>query len=211
MTADVPLPSALPAALAGRLVHDVMGHLSGIVSGLDLLNDPTARAMHADALTLATASVRSLHDDMAYSRMLYGVGAGTMEIGALESMTKSLFAGRRATLDWSPSVTPLSAIAGRTLLGFVRLAAEALFAGGVATVTAAAAPTGLVVRVVAAGPRVRFPEETLLGLAGRPQDGGLAGKWAPAFHLWAAATAAGGSVSITKTDLGVTLETRFPV
>ena len=210
MTAPAPVPDILPAALAGRLIHDVMGHLSGIMSGLDLLNDPTAQAMHDDALALATASVRSLHDDMAYSRMLYGAGAGAMDIRTLEVAAQSLFTGRRATLDWSAGVGTISAIAGRTLLGFVRLAAEALFAGGVATVTTRAAPSGLVVRVEAAGPRARLPDEALIGLAGRPFDGGLAGKWAPAFYLWTTATAHGGAVSATKTDGGVTLEARFP-
>ena len=75
---------------------------------------------------------------------------------------------------------------------------------------AARAAPELVLRIEAVGPRVKIPDETLLGLAGRPFDGGLAGKWAPAFYLWSAATAASGALLITKSDTALTFEARFP-
>ena len=210
MPSDASQPAALAAALAGRLIHDVMGPLSGVISGLDLLNDPTARELHADALVLATASARTLHEEMAFSRVLYGAGATPIEAGTLESLARGLFIGARATLDWSMALDAVPATAGRTLLGFVRLAAAALAAGGVVKVSVLAAVPGVVLRVEATGPRARFSAEALTGLAGAPFSEGLIGKWAPAYHLWAAASSLDGTISTKVTDGGMTLEARFP-
>lgn len=210
MSADAPEPAALAAALAGRLIHDVMGPLSGVISGLDLLGDPTARDLHVDALALATASARTLRDEMAFSRVLYGSGAVPIEAETLESLARGLFTDSRATLAWSMSPGAVSATAGRTLLGLVRLAVAALTGGGVVTVDARALSPGVVLTVDAGGARVRFPAEALTGLAGRPLAEGLIGKWAPAYQLWAAATSAGGTLSTKVSEAGVTLEARFP-
>lgn len=210
MPSDAPQPAVLAAALAGRLIHDVMGPLSGVISGLDLLGDPTARDLHVDALALATASARTLCEDMAFSRVLYGAGAAPMDAASLEGLARGQFVGGRATLDWSMDLAAVSATAGRTLLGFVRLAAAALAAGGVVKVNARAASPGVVLSVEATGPRARFFAETLTGLAGAPFSEGLIGKWAPAYQLWAAATSSGGTLSTKVSETGVVLEARFP-
>ena len=210
MSSDAPEPAALAAALAGRLIHDVMGPLSGVISGLDLLGDSTARDLHVDALALATASARTLREEMAFSRVLYGSGAAPIEAGTLESLARSLFTDSRATLEWSMSPGAVSATVGRTLLGFVSLAAAAVTGGGVVTVDARALSPGVVLTVDATGPRLRFSAEALTGLAGQPLAEGLIGKWAPAYHLWAAATSAGGTLSTKVSVAGVMLEARFP-
>lgn len=86
-----PRAEELAAALAGRLIHDVMGRLSGIMSGLDLLADPSARDMHADALNVAAASAMGLREEMAFCRVLYGASAAPMDARMLEEAARGLF------------------------------------------------------------------------------------------------------------------------
>jgi len=205
-----PRAEELAAALAGRLIHDVMGRLSGIMSGLDLLADPSARDMHADALNVAAASAMGLREEMAFCRVLYGASAAPMDARMLEEAARGLFADHRASLEWSVGAKELPAPAGRALLGFIRIAAGALAAGGVARAAAARAAQGVVVRVEAAGPRAKVKPEILAGLQGGPRGDGLSGQWAPAYQIWAGARAQGGNIEVSAGDGGVVFEARFP-
>ncbi len=209
MASDAPRPDVLAAALAGRLIHDVMGPLSGVISGLDLLADPKARDMHDDALALATTSARDLREAMAFSRALYGASAAAMDPAALEAHARGLFAQGRASLDWTIELDTVSAPTGRALLGFVRLAQSAVVSGGTVVARAQAAPV-VTVSVEAAGPRLRLTPEAKAGLAGQPFTDGLIGQWAPAYHLWAQAVGAGGTVATRFGETSLRLEARFP-
>ena len=53
-------PAELAAYLAARMCHDFISPASAIVSGLDLLEDPTAQDMRDDAMGLIAASARKL-------------------------------------------------------------------------------------------------------------------------------------------------------
>jgi histidine phosphotransferase ChpT len=48
------------AMLAARLCHDFISPASAIVSGLDLLEDPSAQDMREDAMSLIASSARKL-------------------------------------------------------------------------------------------------------------------------------------------------------
>lgn len=199
-------PDLLPSALAARLLHDVKGALSGVVSGLDLLADPALRDMHADALALARDSVRGLADRLTFLQTVYGSSAARIGAETLESLASGLFADSRARLVWSMTGAELPAAAGRVLLGLVDIAQSALLGGGEARVSVQTAGADIHIRLAATGTRVRFAPETLDGLAGRPFSHGLAGKWAPAYYLWTLTTACGGDVALRADDAGVTFE-----
>ena len=81
-----PLPQASPAPaatqvtdlaahLAARLCHDFISPASAIMSGVDLLGDPTAQDMRDDALNLISASARKLGDMLAFARVAFGAAA----------------------------------------------------------------------------------------------------------------------------------------
>src|ERR1700749_1805878 len=57
---------------AGRLCHDLISPVSAIVSGLDLLEDPSAQDMRDDAMNLIGQSRRKLANALSFARVAYG-------------------------------------------------------------------------------------------------------------------------------------------
>ena len=63
------------AMLAARLCHDFISPASAIVSGLDLLEDPSAQDMREDAMSLIASSARKLADLLQFCRVAFGASA----------------------------------------------------------------------------------------------------------------------------------------
>ena len=71
--ADLPAGGAeLAAFIAGKLCHDFISPAGAIMSGLDLLEDPTAQDMRDDAMGLITQSSKKLVDLLQFSRVAFG-------------------------------------------------------------------------------------------------------------------------------------------
>ena len=122
----------LAALLAGRLCHDVISPASAIVSGLDLLADPTAADMQADAMSLIAGSARKLVAQVAFARVAFGASsaAETFDPRELEKLTRAVFAHVRADLDWAVTLTGVGKAAARALLNLAQLAGGALPTAG---------------------------------------------------------------------------------
>ena len=56
-----PKTAEVAAYLAARMCHDFISPASAIVSGLDLLDDPSAQDMKEEAMGLIAGSARKLH------------------------------------------------------------------------------------------------------------------------------------------------------
>ena len=65
-------PEELAARLAAKLCHDFVSPAGAIVSGLDLLDDPTAKDMRDEAMQLIASSARKLTDLLAFARVAFG-------------------------------------------------------------------------------------------------------------------------------------------
>src|SRR6201986_533119 len=91
------------AHLAGRLCHGLISPVSAIVSGLDLLEDPSAQDMRDDAMNLIVQSSRKLAAALSFARVAYGSSssAETFDPRDLEVPTKGVFSHVRANLDWA--------------------------------------------------------------------------------------------------------------
>src|SRR5258708_32411718 len=83
----------LAAHLAGRLCHDLISPVSAIVSGLDLLEDPSAQDMREDAMNLIDQSARKLATVLSFARVAYGSSASaeTFDPKDLETLTQGTF------------------------------------------------------------------------------------------------------------------------
>src|SRR5258708_3475131 len=83
----------LAAHLAGRLCHDLISPVSAIVSGLDLLEDPSAQDMRDDAMNLITQSAHKLAHALSFARVAYGSSASaeTFDPKDLETLTQGTF------------------------------------------------------------------------------------------------------------------------
>lgn len=218
--AEAPPPSSpavaapdLAAQLAARLCHDFISPASAIVSGLDLLEDPSAADMRDDAMNLIGASARKLVAILAFARVAFGASASaeTFDTRELEQLTRGIYEHVRPNLDWAVELPSLNKPAARTLLNLAQLAAGALPTGGVARLTATAQDDAILIGAEAQGPRVRLRPEVGAGLRGEPLGEGLGGHWVQAYYLHALLTAAGGSLDFTQSEDRVILRARTPL
>ena len=202
----------LAARLAARLCHDLISPASAIVSGLDLLDDPTAKDMRDDAMDLIATSARKLVDLLAFSRVAFGAAAGAeaFDTAELERLAQSIFAHARAELAWMIEPRALAKPAARALLNLAQLAAGALPMGGVARATVQETGGRVVLNVEGRGPKARLHEEVRAGLAGEPLGEGLGGRWVQAYYLHALVRAAGGVTGAQVEDEAVTLTASLP-
>ena len=117
MTEAAPAPPAavdvngpdFASLLAARLCHDFISPTSAIVSGLDLLEDPTAQDMREDAMGLITSSARKLADLLQFSRVAYGASASAESFDSRELhklAEQGVFAHVRPSLVWDIERAP---------------------------------------------------------------------------------------------------------
>jgi histidine phosphotransferase ChpT len=205
-------PEELAARLASKLCHDFISPAGAIVSGLDLLDDPSAKDMRDDAMELIAASARKLVDHLAFARVAFGAASGVtmFDCAELARLTQAVYAHVRAELDWAVPAPSLPKAPAQTLVNIAQLAAGALPLGGVARVEVAQDAEGYLITATARGPKARLHAEIAGGLAGEPLGDGLAGRWVQAYYVHALATAAGGRLEAAANDEVVTLRARLP-
>ena len=204
----------LAASLAARLCHDLISPASAIVSGVDLLEDPTAADMRDDALGLISASARKLVAVLAFARVAFGSSAAAEDFRSdeLRKLTEGVFAPLRPKLDWAVSPSVLGKAAARTLLNLAQLGAGVVATGGQVRLTASTEGGAVLMAAECTGARPRLREEVAQGLRGEPLGEGLLhGNWVQAYYLHALLTAAGGRVEAHAADDRVTLRARAPV
>lgn len=206
-------PADLAAHIAARLCHDFISPASAIVSGLDLLEDPSAQDMREDAMNLIGASARKLVAVLAFARVAFGASASaeTFDTRDLERLTRGIFEHVRPDLEWSIPLPSLNKAAARTLLNLAQIAAGALPTGGTARLTATVQDGAVLFGVDAQGTRARLRPEVIAGLRGEPLGEGLGGHWVQAYYLHALLTAAGGKLDFAQADDHVTLRARVPL
>ena len=202
----------LAARLASKLCHDFISPAGAIISGLDLLEDPSAKDMREDAMELINASARKLVDHLAFARVAFGAasGAATFDCAELQRLTLGVYAHVRADLDWVVSAPSAPKAAAQTLVNLAQLAAGALPLGGTARVELTQDGEGYLITTTARGPKPRLHAEIAAGLAGEPLGDGLAGRWVQAYYVHALVTAAGGRLQASADEEQVILTARLP-
>jgi histidine phosphotransferase ChpT len=201
---DVPAAAAgeavrtaeLAAYLAARMCHDFISPASAIVSGLDLLEDPSAQDMKEEAMGLIESSARKLADLLAFTRVAFGASASaeTFDARDLEKLAQGVFRHMRAELEWTLETPAVNKPCARTLLNLAQMAGAALPTGGTARVRAVQEGASIALAVDAVGPRARLRPEVLRGLQGQPLGEGLHGHWVQAYYVHLFVQDAGGRV-----------------
>jgi histidine phosphotransferase ChpT len=208
-----PLKAAeLAAYMAARMCHDFISPASAIVSGLDLLEDPTAQDMRDDAMELIGASARKLSDLLLFTRVAFGAAASaeTFDARELEKLAQGVFGHMRAELDWQVEVPAVNKPTARTLLNLAQMAGAALPTGGVAQVRAVQEGDAIAISVLAKGPRARIRPEVLAGLRGEGPGEGLHGHWVQARYVNLFVGDAGGKVFADVAEETVTFAASVP-
>lgn len=209
---EAPRPAEFAAHLAARMCHDFISPASAIVSGLDLLEDPTAHDMREDAMGLISASARKLAEMLEFCRVAFGASASaeTFDSRHLEKLAQGVFHHMRADLDWQVEVAGLNKPAARTLLNLAQMAGAALPTGGTARVRAVQEGDSIAIAVEAVGPRARLRPEVLAGLRGEGPGEGLHGHWVQARYVNLFVADAGGRVFADAGDEKVTFAATIP-
>lgn len=192
-----PLRTAEFAAhLAARMCHDFISPASAIVSGLDLLEDPTAQDMREEAMALISASARKLADLLSFTRVAFGASASAeaFDVRELEKLAQGVFSHMRAQLVWDVETSVVNKAAARALLNLSQMAGAALPTGGVARIRAVQEAAATAIAIEATGPKARLRPEVLAGLRGEPMGDGLHGHWVQAYYVHLFLGDAGGRV-----------------
>jgi histidine phosphotransferase ChpT len=209
------LPDAaeLAAQIAARLCHDFISPASAVVSGLDLLEDPTAQDMRDDAMNLIAQSARKLADLLQFSRVAFGASssAETFDARDLESLAKGVFAHVRPELEWKVEPPAVNKATARVLMNIAQISAGALPMGGTATLRAVEADGKIAITVDAVGNRARLKPEVLRGLRGQDRGDAVGGAWVQAYYLYLIVKGAGGMLAAESNEEKVTLAAVLPL
>ncbi len=205
-------PAELAAFLAARMCHDFISPASAIVSGLDLLEDPSAQDMREEAMDLIGASARKLADLLSFTRVAFGASASaeTFDARELEKLAQGVFSHMRAQLDWAVETPAVNKPAARALLNLAQMAGAALPTGGTARIRAVQEGASIAIAVEATGPRARLRPEVLAGLRGEALGEGMHGHWVQAYYLHTFLADAGGRVFADVTEEKVTFAATIP-
>lgn len=202
----------LASHIAAKLCHDFISPSGAIVSGLDLLRDPSAQDMREEAMGLIESSARKMVAIVHFARVAFGAATSSERFDAneLRSLAEGVFDHMRAELDWAVDVQIFEKPEARALLNLAYLGGGALPTGGTATVAAKRDEAGLLMAIEARGPRARLKPETQVGLTGEQLTDGLAGQWIQAFWLSQVVADAKGTLELeTDQDL-VKIRVRLP-
>jgi len=210
MTHSRPSQLELAAGLAARLLHDLSGPATGIMSGVDLLADEAPAELRAAGVELATASARALLDTLDFCRAAFGGSAELHDSATLERLASSRFAGHRAQLKWPAAMPALTATAAQCLLIMTQIAAGALARGRAACADASCDAELTILAVDVDGDRASIDPAARDGLTGRRLGEGLLGRWAPGAYLRAVVQDSGGTLSIDDRGGGFQLKVLLP-
>lgn len=211
--ADLPVDGAeLAAFIAAKLCHDFISPAGAVVSGLDLLDDPSAQDMRDDALSLIRQSASKMVALVHFARVAFGAATSSEQFSGAElhSLVTGLTEGGRATLDWRVGDQLFSKIQARALINLAYLTVSALPMGGTAVVTARREGGQVLLLGSAEGARARLKAEAVVGLKGERLTEGLAGQWIQPYWLWLTAREAGGRLNLAVEDGRVALMASLP-
>jgi histidine phosphotransferase ChpT len=205
-------PAEFAAFLAARMCHDFISPASAVVSGLDLLDDPSAQDMRQEAMDLIASSARKLTDLLQFSRVAFGASASaeTFDPRELEKLAQGVFSHMRAELEWLVEPQAVNKPAARTLLNLAQMAGAALPTGGKAKLRAVQEGASLAIACEAHGPKAKLRPEVLRGLRGEAPGEGLPGHWAQAYYLHLFLGDAGGRIFVDVTEELVTFAATVP-
>ena len=186
--------------LCPRLCHELLGPVSAVNNGLELLSEGD-RGMVRDVVDLLTSSADEAGRRLRFYRIAYGLGGGvTRQIGEIHDLAAGLLQGGRLSLDWPKqslaSLPDVAREANKLLLNLVLLAAETLPSRGTVNVELKPTMAGVRAAVTAVGQGARLDEDKTAALVGTTDVDELDPRTVHAYFTSRLAEEAGTSIHI---------------
>jgi histidine phosphotransferase ChpT len=199
--------------ICARLCHDLVGPVSAISNGVELVTE-FGEDMRGEALALIAQSASEASCRLQFFRVAFGSAAGSdgRSIPLAEARTRavSLPLGGRVAVDWpeskAGSVPELGRAALKLLLNLFLIAVDA--AAGTGTVRVRFGAAGALFEVIADGARATLGDDVRQGLEGRLAAAEATPKTAVAIHARVLAAEAGVAVEIAAEPGQVVLSVR---
>jgi histidine phosphotransferase ChpT len=210
----LPNPHDLATQLVAKLCHDFISPTGAIVSGLDLLSDPSAQDMRDDAINLIQTSANKLVTLVHFARVAFGAASSAEAFSGkeLKKILSDVFLSLRAELHFNiDDEARFEKPAARALLNLGLMAGNALPTGGIADITQTLSEDRLVFIASSKGPRARLKPEAIEGLKGAALTDGLNGQWIQPYWLYSVAKEAGGEVEVIADIDHLTLKVSLPI
>lgn len=168
--------------LCSRLCHDLVGPISAVGNGLELLAENPQ--LEEEAVALARRSALRAGALVQFYRLAFGnAGNQLVRPSEAQAVAQGLFHDGRVRLEWAAgNGLALPPGGGKLLLNMLILAAEALPRGGRLAVNLTDEPSGILVEVLASGAEARLPEEVAAALAAAHPPADLSPRSVQAFY-----------------------------
>jgi histidine phosphotransferase ChpT len=192
----------LAELLAARLCHDLVGPVSAVSNGVELLQGATTVDPEVNALIASSA--RQAARRLQWFRAAFGSGAG-LPAGALlkesRRLVETLTEETQVKLDWpapdAGSEASASRTAAKVALNLGLVAIECLPRGGTVRVRIGS-PDPLSLEFAASGTGAKIPDDVRTALAGAAPARDIAPRGAAAYLAARLAATAGGCVNVTE-------------
>lgn len=169
--------SRMASLVTSKVCHDMLGPMSAMLQGLDMLRASDVGAKNAEALSLIEQSANKVWAKLDFFRnaLAGGIdGDGEAGLDSVRETAVRLYSALKPTLEWDPPAVTMPRAALKVFLNLLFLAAECLPRGGTVSIEASSINGEGEVRIVAQGPRAGMRPETAAALSGQSPEGGFA-------------------------------------
>jgi histidine phosphotransferase ChpT len=194
--------------LCARLCHDLVGPVSAIGNGVELVTE-FGEDMKGEALGLIAQSASEAARRLQFFRIAFGSAAGSdgRALPLTEAWTRAreLPLGGRVVLDWpEPKGVEFDRLALKLLLNLFLIAVDASAGNGTVKVRI----EGNSFKIFAESPKANCSEETRLALSGDLSSDQATPKTAVAIHAYLLASGGGLAIDVAQETGRVTLSVR---
>lgn len=165
----------LAALVGSKVCHEIVGPLTGILHGLELLKESDLAHRNAEALGLLEQGLQKLYAKLNFLRSSFAPndGNGLTPLHEARRLAEPLYASVKPQLEWRAGDVMLPRTGLRVLMYLLLLATDCLPKGGVVAVETEVEGEQLEVRVTASGQRAMLRPAVLGALTGEAPEGGL--------------------------------------
>lgn len=164
----------LAALVGSKVCHEIVGPMTGILHGLELLKESDTGGRNSEALALLEQGLLKLAAKVDFLRGTFAPNEGEALVALSEArrLGEPLFAHLKPDLAWRAPDLDVPRNLLRVFMSLLLFSADCLPRGGIVAVEAEMSKV-LEVRAIATGPRANLRAATAGALRGDPIEGGL--------------------------------------